>query len=715
MEEEKNTAAAVGWEEAPKTPPKPKRTRKPAAGTAKKKTAPKADGAEKPAAKPKRKTAAKPKKAAQPAEKTEPEKTAETVAPVTPAPVPEAPKPAEPPVPEAVQAKPAEPLKPETAPEAAPETPAQPEAPEPPKPAEPAETAPVSETAEAPETPTPADKPAEADPAALSEYAFSAQDDTPDEPAPEADKADVPAADPPPADETPDADAEDNAGDTDPEDSPEEEARAANISRTAQLFIAQIMAGLSDTPEPPAEKPAPAPAPDTDTADDAEDDEPEDTLQQKLGRGASGMLKWLLLVVLFVVIIAGGGVAWLYRSATPDMLPEIKVTFDGQEVAPNAYRWHVPVVGHIFKRTYAETLNAAPTELAEPVSGASPDVVVTPSSYATQFTVTDEAGETLYDGSVTGFRSYLFAENGTFDAKLVVKADDSTNSDTSSVTGTETWQFRFTVSIKPTVQLCTASVQQGGVAAVRVASTLGTDAPTIKTTLENTGFVKSANGWICYLPIPWNAETGDTDLTVTADGYTETLTLSVRAVSFAYKDYSSKSQFASPYIGENDIPTAVAKLLNVADEDIQWSVGGFVQPFLDTFDTPLLYGMTEYAGRAYSERSTNYGYGGRTSTNVIVKPKKSKDSMIVPASGRVLLAEDLGDNYGNTVVIEHGAGLKSIFYGLSALDVKTGDKVKQGQLLGTCGKTVVAEMRLGIVPINPLAVWRGQCDGLKNF
>ena len=97
-----------------------------------------------------------------------------------------------------------------------------------------------------------------------------------------------------------------------------------------------------------------------------------------------------------------------------------------------------------------------------------------------------------------------------------------------------------------------------------------------------------------------------------------------------------------------------------------------MQPFLDSFDTPLLYGMTEYVGRSYSERSTNYGYGGRTSTNVVIKPKKSKDSMIVPASGHVLLAEDLGGSYGYTVVIDHGAGLRSIFYGLTALDVEPG-------------------------------------------
>ena len=106
----------------------------------------------------------------------------------------------------------------------------------------------------------------------------------------------------------------------------------------------------------------------------------------------------------------------------------------------------------------------------------------------------------MYEGSVTGFRSYLFAENGTFDAKLVVTASDSAAEDSSSVTGTETWQFRFTVSIKPSVTLCTPTVQQGSVAAVRVGSTMSRTEPTLTGPLESTGFVRAANGWICYLP-----------------------------------------------------------------------------------------------------------------------------------------------------------------------------------------------------------------------
>ena len=721
MEEEKKSTA-VQPEEAPK--PKPRRRKAASPRSAADKPPAPTDSAEPPAAdgQSTKKPAASPKK---PRAKTTPKttKTAKTAKPKTPkaaktakkvpadetpeskAPVQESPAPAAPgfetgPEPKS-ESKPEPPETPAREDAAAPTVPDVPSTPEPPEPAERAEPA-GTEPEPAADAPAADDTPAaEAPPEAAA--ADTAVTDTPDQ------TGDAPAEDA--AEPSGFVFSDDLAND---KDLAAEAARMANISRTAQLSIAQIMAGLEEDPAPSA-GPAPAPeAPQHDSAADAdEDDEPRDTIPQAIGRGAFGMFKWLLLVVLFVLIIAGGGVAWLYHSATPDMLPEVKVTFDGQELAPTAYKWHVPVVGSFFRRTYAETLNSSPVVLEDAISDASPDIVVTPSDYSTQLTITDADRETVYEGSATGFRSYLFAENGTFDAKLVVTASDSAAE--GSVTGTETWQFRFTVSIKPSVTLCTPTVQQGSVAAVRVGSTMSQTAPTLTGPLESTGFVRAANGWICYLPIPWNAETGNTELTVTADGYTETLTLSVRAASYSYKDYSAKSQLTSPYIGENDAPDAVRKLLTTAGEDIQWSVGGFVQPFLDSFDTPLLYGMTEYVGRAYSERSTNYGYGGRTSTNVVIKPKKSKDSMIVPASGHVLLAEDLGGSYGYTVVIDHGAGLRSIFYGLTALDVKAGDDVKQGQLLGTSGRTVVAEMRIGTVPINPLLVWRGQCDGLKYY
>jgi len=57
-----------------------------------------------------------------------------------------------------------------------------------------------------------------------------------------------------------------------------------------------------------------------------------------------------------------------------------------------------------------------------------------------------------------------------------------------------------------------------------------------------------------------------------------------------------------------------------------------------------------------------------------------------PNSGRVVLARDLYYT-GNSVVIDHGLGLFSFFAHLSAIDVREGDDVLTGEVLGRVGAT----------------------------
>lgn len=58
-----------------------------------------------------------------------------------------------------------------------------------------------------------------------------------------------------------------------------------------------------------------------------------------------------------------------------------------------------------------------------------------------------------------------------------------------------------------------------------------------------------------------------------------------------------------------------------------------------------------------------------------------------PAAGVVSFAD--GDLYltGGTLLIDHGHGVSSNFLHLSRLDVKVGDRVEQGQVIGAVGKT----------------------------
>jgi murein DD-endopeptidase MepM/ murein hydrolase activator NlpD len=81
--------------------------------------------------------------------------------------------------------------------------------------------------------------------------------------------------------------------------------------------------------------------------------------------------------------------------------------------------------------------------------------------------------------------------------------------------------------------------------------------------------------------------------------------------------------------------------------------------------------------------------------------------VFAPNNGRVVMAERLL-NTGNTIVIEHGGGLKSYYFHLSRIDVTPEDRVEKGALIGAVGSTGYStgphlhyEMRIGNRPINP--------------
>lgn len=80
-------------------------------------------------------------------------------------------------------------------------------------------------------------------------------------------------------------------------------------------------------------------------------------------------------------------------------------------------------------------------------------------------------------------------------------------------------------------------------------------------------------------------------------------------------------------------------------------------------------------------------------------------------TGKVLLAEWLGI-YGNCVILDHGMGIGSLYAHLSSIDVKVGDTVNKGQVMGRSGMTGLAAgdhlhftMLVGGRPVNPVEWW----------
>jgi hypothetical protein len=83
----------------------------------------------------------------------------------------------------------------------------------------------------------------------------------------------------------------------------------------------------------------------------------------------------------------------------------------------------------------------------------------------------------------------------------------------------------------------------------------------------------------------------------------------------------------------------------------------------------------------------------------------------VANDGVVVFAGDLGI-YGNTVIVDHGMGISTLYGHLSSIDVNVGDVVKKKQVVGKTGETGLAagdHLHYGVyvngVPVRPIEWW----------
>ena len=562
---------------------------------------------------------------------------------------------------------------------------------EPPAPAPEAEP-PAREEPPAPEAEKSAPEQPPAQEAEPEPPAQEAEKPAPDEPSAQEPEGKAPAPDEPAEQKTPEPDKPAEPPEA-PAETEEQRRRTAEMTRTVQLSIEKLMAALPAEPAPETDEEAAAP-----------------TMGQRVLSGMWGLCKWLLLVLAFVAVVAGVGIGWLYSGATEDMLPEVAASFAGQTLETAAYDWRVPVVGDWFKRSYAKQLTREPQQLDE-VQTASVSLSIQADQCESRLVVEDAEGETVFDGAGEEFVTFEFTENGDYTAELTVYRTETGLSHEAGVSGSQAYRFAFTVNLRPSFRLNTTAVQQGGVAVVRVSGV--SETPVLTTELTATPFYEGQSGWIAYLPIEVDRPTGKYTIQLQAGAFTQEYTLTVRQTSASARDYSWRSELTTPYLSAEETPAEVQALLTVADPEMAWAEGGFVQPFPSTIEVTLPFGTTEYVGRTVSQRQAGTGTG-RTATNAVISSERG-GALIAPANGRVLLAEDLGGTAGNTLVIEHGGGVKSIFYNLRALQVDAGDTVGIGEQIATTNAVTIGEVRIGEVPVDPLPIWRGLCDAMRYY
>jgi murein DD-endopeptidase MepM/ murein hydrolase activator NlpD len=132
-------------------------------------------------------------------------------------------------------------------------------------------------------------------------------------------------------------------------------------------------------------------------------------------------------------------------------------------------------------------------------------------------------------------------------------------------------------------------------------------------------------------------------------------------------------------------------------------------PFVQPRNTKVFSNFAETRTYVYDGREVDtqvhYGYDLASTKQ---SPVPASNAGVVAFAGPLTI-------YGNTVIVDHGLGLQTLYAHLSSIDVKPGDKVTKGQGLGRTGATGLAigdhlhfEVLVSGVSVTPLEWWDGK-------
>ena len=414
-------------------------------------------------------------------------------------------------------------------------------------------------------------------------------------------------------------------------------------------------------------------------------------------------LLWLISVALGVVVLLAAVMGVSYAFTTEGGCPDGAAQFGGQALEPNGSCWQVPLLGGQLDKVFASPATLTVQKLGV-LYTAHPELALPDWTGYTALTIQNAAGDVLFAGSAGEYQNFLFPANGEYKAELtawrVPKGGVITQFEGGSTgqlrknlglerpakpTGWYRYSFRFTLQASAEVELSAERAEQGGIVGLRISGMTGDAAPTVETDLGNVQCVRAADGWRAYIPAAYNASSGGHEVNITVNGETITRSIIVLPKDFGTVDVEPEPDASDA--ANTQFRNAVWGLYEAPAREKMWQ-GGFVNP-VESYTTLVDYGQVRVVNGRQGSRSN--------STKLYTIPGEPCHA---PANGVVVLAAELALT-GNTVVIDHGCGMRSYLYGLQTLSVSAGQSVEKGQAVGVLGEELTMDFKLGSKSVNP--------------
>ena len=247
-------------------------------------------------------------------------------------------------------------------------------------------------------------------------------------------------------------------------------------------------------------------------------------------------------------------------------------------------------------------------------------------------------------------------------------------------TGTLTYPFTIVADFPATVSVSASETDPGELVVICVENLNEDEKLEVETDLDfKPNIYRYGNKNIVMLPVSYYNEPDkvyQVKLTMGDEEYSYALRLNDKEFITQYMTIDAKVAASTRNEkSAEEIKQKIHPLRPVSDPEPYWQ-GKFIMPVEGGRVTETDFGKKRYV----NDSPTSYRHNGLDIGHDKGTPVMASNN------GRVLLADYLIET-GNTVIIEHGFGLKTWYYHMDELRVETGDWVKKGDIIGTVGST----------------------------
>ena len=382
-------------------------------------------------------------------------------------------------------------------------------------------------------------------------------------------------------------------------------------------------------------------------------------------------MKKLVLPVVLLLALAGAAFAMAYRSAADtDSLPAVSV--NGVRLSPVSGRYSASFVPDVLPQSVQDIFSRQVSFSADSV----PPVIQADKTYCEinapcSFNLTLKYND---DKSV-----YTYTDCEILDIPLRGVADGEIIMDWNG--GSLTYRFALQTTGQPSVAVSDSRPVQGGLVSVEINGLFANDEISIDSPVFSPSGItrdRRAHSAQFYLPVTYYQPAKQYLISVKAGEKVFDFTLDVQRYDFSTISFTMDRQTSARTVesrrANNEYRQLIHPLYYTKEETVYWD-GSMIKPVQETRISSE-FGQIRYINNStVPERHSGIDYAAPLGTPVYA-----------PAAGKVDFAGFLQLS-GNTVVIDHGLGVKSYSFHMDDVSVSAGDVVRQQQLIGHVGTT----------------------------